>query len=163
MLSQVLAGQSGRLFLELRDKRSLAYSVSATNLEGLAPGFFSVYIATAKEKLDEARQGILEELDRLLQDPPPEEELVRARRYLTGSFAIDGQRNSNHAAHIALDSLYGLGPTAHASYPEEVAAVTPADVHRVAQRILRLDAYTLAVVGAEVGSEAGAKAGAEAQ
>ena len=60
MLTQVLSGQGGRLFLELRDRRSLAYSVSALNVEGLAPGFFAVYIATAPDKLAEARRGMLE-------------------------------------------------------------------------------------------------------
>src|SRR5204862_7756526 len=38
VISQILAGQSGRLFLELRDKQGLAYSVTATSVEGLAPG-----------------------------------------------------------------------------------------------------------------------------
>jgi len=147
VLSQLLAGQGGRLFLELRDKQGLAYSVSSANVEGLAPGFFSVYIASAPEKLEQARQGILVELDRLLQAPPPEAELERARRYLTGSAAIDAQRNSHHAAHVALDALYGLGPEAHYGYAEEVGAVTGEDVLRVARRVLTLDAYVLSLVG----------------
>jgi zinc protease len=147
VLSQVLAGQGGRLFLELRDKQSLAYSVSSMNVEGVAPGFFSVYIATAPEKLEQAQRGVLEELERLVEAPPSDEELARARRYLTGSFAIDGQRNGNHAAHLALDTLYGLGAGAHYSYGERVSAVTAADVLRVARRVLRLDAYALSLVG----------------
>ena len=147
VLAQVLAGQGGRLFLELRDKRSLAYSVSSVNVEGLAPGFFSVYIATAPDKLDEARRGMLVELERLVEAAPPEQELARARRYLTGSFAIDAQRNGNHAAHIALDSLYGLGPEAHYDYADKVSAVTGEDVLRVAKRVLTLDAYALSLVG----------------
>ena len=147
VLSQVLAGQGGRLFLELRDKQGLAYSVSAVNVEGVAPGFFSVYIATAPEKLDDAQKGILSELERLVDAAPSEDELARARRYLTGSFAIDGQRNSNHAAHVALDSLYGLGPNAHYSYAEKISAVTDDDVLRIARRVLRLDAYAVSLVG----------------
>src|SRR5262249_52062630 len=38
VIVQLLAGQGGRLFLELRDKKSLAYAVNAMNVEGLAPG-----------------------------------------------------------------------------------------------------------------------------
>jgi zinc protease len=147
VLSQVLAGQGGRLFLELRDKRSLAYSVSAISVEGVAPGFFSVYIATANDKIDEARQGILDELTKLIDRAPSDAELARARRYVSGNLAIDAQRNSNHAAHIALDALYGLGPDAHDRYGEQIAAVSPQDVLRVARRILTLDAYTLSIVG----------------
>ena len=147
VLSQVLAGQGGRLFLQLRDKRSLAYSVSALSVEGLAPGFFSVYIATAPEKVEEAHRGILDELEQLVETAPPPEELRRAQTYLTGSFAIDGQRNSNQAAHIALDALYGLGAESYYHYAEKVEAVSAEDVLRVSRRVLSLDAYALSLVG----------------
>jgi zinc protease len=146
IISQLLAGQGGRLFLELRDRRSLAYSVSAANVEGVAPGFFSVYIATAPEKADEARSGMLEQLEVLVSEKPKQAELQRAARYLTGSDVIGQQRNASHAAHMALDALYGLGPTAHQRYAEAVQSVTAEDVLRVAERIIRLDAYTLAII-----------------
>jgi zinc protease len=147
VISQLLAGQGGRLFLELRDRKSLAYSVSALNVEGVAPGHFAVYIATAPEKLDAARRGILEQLERLVQDLPSEAELTQTKRNLTGNFVIDQQRCAARAAHIALDGLYGLGPVAHRRYPELIRAVTREDVVRVARRIIRLDAYTLAQIG----------------
>ena len=146
LISQLLAGQGGRLFLELRDRQSLAYTVSASNVEGLAPGYFSIYIATAPDKMERARAGIFEEVDRLLQSPPDAEELARAVRYGIGSFAIDSQRSHARAAHIALDSIYGLGPDHTDEYPERIAALTPEDLHRVARRILRPDSCTISAV-----------------
>jgi zinc protease len=146
LISQMLAGQGGRLFLELRDRQSLAYTVSASNVEGLAPGYFSIYIATAPEKIERARAGIFEEIDRLVTEAPSIEELQHAIRFGTGSFAIDSQRSHSRAAHIALDSIYGLGPDHSESYPEAIAGVTPEDILRVAQRIFRLDAYTESAV-----------------
>ncbi len=146
VIAQLLAGQGGRLFLELRDRRSLAYTVSASNVEGVAPGYFTVYIATAPEKLDEAKSGMLEELEKLIQERPSESELTRARRYLVGNFAIGQQRNSVHATQIALNSLYGLGAEADQKFPEQVMAIGADDVLRVAQRIIRMDAYTLALI-----------------
>jgi zinc protease len=146
LVTQLLSGQGGRLFLELRDRRSLAYSVAATNIEGVAPGTFTVYIATAPEKREEAEARLLEQLDALLQRPPAPDELERAQRFLVGNFAIDRQRNAVHAAHIALDALYGLGPDAAERYPEEVLAVTPDDVLRVARRVIQLGSYTLAAI-----------------
>jgi zinc protease len=147
VITQLLAGQGGRLFLELRDRRSLAYTVSASNVEGVAPGFFSVYIATAGEKVDEAQRGILEQLERLLSDAPADDEFSRAKRYLSGNFAIDQQRNSARAAHASLDALYGLGPEANLGYAAEIESVSKEDLLRVARRILKLDAYTIALVG----------------
>lgn len=146
LISQMLAGQGGRLFLELRDRQSLAYTVSASNVEGLAPGYFSIYIATAPDKIDRARAGITEEIERLQNERPDPAELARAIRYGTGSFAIDAQRSHSRAAHIALDSIYGLGPDSADRYPEELAAISRDDVLRVAQRVFRLDAMTVCSV-----------------
>ena len=128
------------------ERQGLAYSVTATNAEGLAPGTFSVYIATSPAKLDQARRGLLAELDGLLESGPAEAELERARRFLVGNFAIDEQRSAVHAAHVSLDALYGLGPDAGRHYAERIASVTKDDVLRVARRVIRLDAYTEACI-----------------
>jgi len=146
VLVQLLSGQGGRLFLELRDRQGLAYAVSAMNVEGVAPGFFAVYIACAPEKLDAARDGIFAEFDRVLQQVPGEAELARARRYLIGNHAIDRQRSSSRATHVALDARYGLGPGASQSYPEDIAAVDGNAVLGAARRVLDLEAYTLALI-----------------
>ncbi|MCP5057258.1 MAG: insulinase family protein [bacterium] len=149
MLSQALAGQGGRLFLELRDRQSLAYSVTAVNVEGVAPGSFAVYIATAPEKLEQAKSGIADELRRAASEPVPEPELERARRYLIGHHAIDAQRSSSRALQLALDTRYGLGPEAHSLYPEQVRSVTAEDVRRVAERVIDFEASTLAIIRPE--------------
>jgi zinc protease len=146
VLAQLLAGQGGRLFLELRDRKSLAYSVSAMNVEGLAPGFFATYIATSPERLDEARAGMVDELQRTLDAPPDAAALDRARRYLIGSHLIDGQRSGSRALHVALDSLYGLGPDWGDRYAEAIASVTAEDVLRVARRVVRLDRAVVATI-----------------
>jgi zinc protease len=146
VITQLLAGQGGRLFLDLRDRRGLAYSVNALNAEGLAPGLFAVTIGTAPEKLDEARSGILDELARLIEAPPATEELERARRYLIGNFEIDRQRCAVRAAHTAVDALYGLGADAQRRYAAAIAAVGPEDVLRAARRVIDLEAPVEAVI-----------------
>jgi zinc protease len=145
-LSQLLAGQSGRLFLELRDRQGLAYSVTAVNIEGIAPGYMALYMGTAPDKLDRAREGILVELRRLLDEAAPEAELDGVRRHLIGNFAIDQQRSAVRAAHLSLDGLYGLGADADRHYAEQIAALTPDDLLRVARRVIDLDAYVEAVI-----------------
>jgi zinc protease len=146
VISQLLAGQGGRLFLDLRDRQGLAYTVNAMNVEGLAPGYFGVYIATAPEKLDDARRGLLEGLETLVQSPPSGAELDRARRHLIGNFAIDQQRNAVHAAHAAINARYGLGANAEREYPGRIAGVSAEDTLRVARRVVDLSTYTEALV-----------------
>jgi len=146
LIAQLLGGQGGRLFLELRDRNGLAYSVSALNVEGVAAGFFATHIATAPEKFEEAKRGMLEELRRITESPPSDDELLRAQRFLVGNFAIEQQRSAVRALHVALDARYGLGPDADRDYPNRIQQVTKEDVLRVARRVIDLDGYTLAAV-----------------
>jgi zinc protease len=146
VIAQILGGQGGRLFLELRDKHGLAYSVTAVNVEGVAEGFFAAHIATAEEKFDAAKRGMFDELKRIVDGPPSDDELLCAQRYLVGNFAIDQQRSAARALHVALDARYGLGPDADRDYPERIQRITKEEVLRVARRVIDLEAYTLAAV-----------------
>ena len=92
VLTQILSGQGGRLFLELRDKQSLAYSVTAFDLEGIDPGIWGVYIAGEPAKLGEMKTGIERELHQIVDGPISDEELARAKAYLIGSQAVSLQQ-----------------------------------------------------------------------
>jgi len=146
VIAQILGGHGGRLFCELRDRQGLAYSVSTLNVEGVAVGFFAAHVATAAEKLEEAKRGILEELERITESPPSDDELLRAQRYLVGNFAIGQQRSAARALQVALDARYGLGPDADRDYPDRIQRITRENVLRVARRIINLETYTLATV-----------------
>ncbi len=148
LMQTMLSGQSGRLFLELRDKRSMAYSVSAMVSEGVDPGSFSVYMGTSPEKVDAALDGIRDELSKLRDELVSEEELGRAKEHLIGTQGIGLQRNGARAGVMALDACYGLGAEAYLKYPDEIAAVTPHDVREVARRVIDFERSALAVVGA---------------
>jgi zinc protease len=147
VLTTVLSGQGGRLFVELRDKRSMAYSVSCMSVEGVDPGYVCVYMGTSPDKRDAALAGIEVELARMREEPVTAAELDRAQAHLIGSHEIGLQRNSARAALIALDSAYGLGQENFLHLAERVRAVTAEDVQRVARRLLNLQHSALAVVG----------------
>lgn len=147
VLSTLLSGQGGRLFIELRDKRSMAYSVSSFSVEGVDPGYFAVYMGTSPEKLDAALAGIRTELERVRDEPVPEAELASAKQHLIGTHEIGLQRNGARAAIIALDACYGLGQENFLHYAERVAAVTAEDVRETARRVINFDRSALAIVG----------------
>jgi zinc protease len=149
VMNAILAGQGGRLFLELRDKMSLAYSVSSFSADLYDPGYFAVYIGTSATKIEQAREGILRELAKICEELVTTEEIERTQRYLAGSHAISLQRNGSQANNFSLNELYGLGFANHDKYPDAIRAVTREDVRRVAQRLLQLDRYTLAIVRPE--------------
>ncbi|RJS17451.1 insulinase family protein [Corallococcus sp. H22C18031201] len=147
VLSTVLSGQGGRLFVELRDKRSMAYSVSSFSVEGVDPGYFAVYMGTSPEKVDAALAGIRAELERVRDEPIPDAELLRAKRNLIGAHEIGLQRNGARAALLALDTCYGLNQENFLHYADRVAAVTPEEVRDVARKVIDFNRSALAIVG----------------
>jgi zinc protease len=149
VLAAILSGQGGRLFLELRDRQSLAYSVSAFNLSGVDGGYFATYIATSPNKVDEAVSGMEREIRRLQAELIPEDEVERAQRYLIGNRAISLQRASNRAAYMAFDEAYGLGYDNYLAFAERISNVTSEDIQRVAQRYLNLETGVLSIVSPE--------------
>lgn len=149
VLNAVLSGQGGRLFSELRDKKSLAYTVTSFLTAGLEPGFFGVYIGSAPDKQDDAIAGIKEQLARILKEGITEDELKRAQNYLVGNFEIGLQQNSAQSGKMAFDEIYGVGWDEYKRYPEQIFSVTREDVKRVANKYIDLDKYTLAIVKPE--------------
>jgi len=147
VLSEILSGQGGRLFINLRDRLSLAYSVSAVEREGADPGIFGVYIASAPDKKDQALSALMKELEEIRTNPVTSDELNRARRSLIGSYEIGLQEVSSQASDMANNELYGLGYEFSKEYPGKIEAVTVEDVLRIARKYITLDSYVTSIVG----------------
>ena len=88
LIATVASGLGGRFFDELRDRRSLAYTVQAGFSDRRAAGMFISYIATSPEKEDVARDGLLAEFAKLREVEITAEEISRAKEYAIGTHAI---------------------------------------------------------------------------
>jgi zinc protease len=146
VLNTVLAGQGGRLFLELRDKQSLAYSVTSYLMEGVQPGFFALYIACDPSKVDQAIAGMKLELAKICDAPIMAAELARAKHQIVSGYEIDLQRYSNMAHQIFVNELHGLPMEDYYDLPKRYEAVNEADVLAEARHYIDLNAYTLCVL-----------------
>ncbi|HEX4924317.1 MAG TPA: insulinase family protein, partial [Bdellovibrionales bacterium] len=146
IMQSVLAGQGGRLFIELRDKASLAYSVSPIRMEGIDTGYFGGYIACSPSKTEQAVQMMLAEFEKLSQTLVSEAEMDRAKRYVVGRHDIELQRNSSICAAMLFDEMYGNGFDEAFRFSDLVQAVTSEDVKAVAKRLFS-QKPVLSVVG----------------
>lgn len=135
VIQSVLSGQGGRLFLELRDKNSLAYSVSPMHMEGLECGYFGGYIGCSPEKATKAIQMLKAEFQKLIDKKISMEELTRAQRYLIGRHDIELQRKSTIGNAILFDEIYGLDYRESLDVADKYFSVTVADVQRLAEKI----------------------------
>lgn len=137
VLSTILGGgMSGRLFLELRNKEGLAYSLSAFYPSRVEVSFLAIHMGTAPENLGRAEAGVRRELARIRQERATADELKRAKAYLLGALAMDRRTNAREAWYLAFFELAGVGHEFLERYAAAVDAVTVDDVHRVADAYL---------------------------
>jgi len=149
IIQAILAGQGGRLFLELRDKNSLAYSVSPIHLEGLEGGYFGGYIACSPDKVKKSIEMFHEEFKKISTTEISENELLRAKRYLIGQHDIGLQRKSAICNTIVFDDFYGNDFTESLNIAEQYNKVTAQDVLKVAHKLFDKEHIT-SIVGKKI-------------
>ena len=106
LLWYVLNGQGSRLFTNLREKKELAYYTGMFPFYGLTTGLSIFYVGTVKDKLNEAKKGIREEIDYIIKNGITQKELDGARQELISDKMKSFQANSSIAFDFALEELY---------------------------------------------------------
>ncbi len=155
VLDTILSGQSGRLFTELRDKQSLAYSLSSFSFFGLDTGAFGIYIGTNPEKKEQAMNSVWHELKTIREVKVGEEELNRAKNILISQYEMAMQTHSAQALELGLNETYGLGQDYGNRYIESIREIDGATVLEVARKYILPHAYVMVAVGAVHEDKAG--------
>ncbi|MBX7230675.1 MAG: insulinase family protein [Bdellovibrionales bacterium] len=135
VLESLLSGQGGRLFLELRDKASLAYSVAPLRLEGLETGYFGAYIGCSPDKGKKAIAMLKEQFEKLKNERVSSHEIERSKKYLIGRHDIDLQKNSSINSLILFDEIYGLDEIETHKFAHRIQAVSSDNIQSLAQKI----------------------------
>ncbi len=138
ILFELLAGPSGRLNRELRDKRGLAYAVQGVLQLGVELGFVALHLATSPSTFDVAQTGLREELRKLIDHPITAAELTLAQDQLVSRQAAGRQRRDDYALELARVAALALpaGAAGAEAYEAGVRAVTIAQVQSAARRYL---------------------------
>ena len=147
VLSTVLGGSGGRFFLNLRDKESLAYTVTPMLTYGRDKGAFGAYIACAPHKVEQALNSLKREFSDVCSELVSSSEIERAKNYLIGSHEAEMQRGDSQAMTMALMEVYGLGHRDFLTYSDKILSVKPEDLLRVSQRLLNPDKLSTVIVG----------------
>ncbi len=139
-------GLSSRLFVELREKRGLAYDVSAIYPTRVDWSHFVVYMGTAPVNVPTAIEGLRAELDRVCTQPLTDDELQIAKNKLLGQYALGKQTNAQMAQLYGWYEVLGLGIDFDQTFQEAIATLTADEVQRVAHQYLSSQPY-LSLVG----------------
>ncbi|MGI8620000.1 MAG: M16 family metallopeptidase [Gemmatimonadaceae bacterium] len=131
LIALMASGLGGRFFDELRERQSLAYTVGVHVSERVVAGSFVAYIATAPEKEERARAGLLREFQRLREELVTEEELQRAKEYAVGTHAIWRESNGALLSEMIDSWLFGR-LSDPAEFEGKIRSVTREQVRQLA-------------------------------
>ena len=152
VLLNIILGSSGlssRLFLELRDKKGLAYVVRSSYETYKLAGNFMIYIATAPTNIDTCLKGFNEEIEKIKSAPVSQEELENAKTNIVGKYEFLEETNIQQACSYAKFDVLGLGYNYSGNIKQQVQSVTADEILKCAQKYFVDDRYVLSVIKPE--------------
>jgi predicted Zn-dependent peptidase len=147
LLNTILGeGMSSRLFLEIREKRGLAYDVHSYSSKHRDGGYFAVYMGVDPKKTEEAVDAVLAELRKVADQVVSNEELSKVQEFTKGRLRLGLESTNSLASWLCQQELLMDEVKTVDEVLALYASVTAADVQRVAQSVLR-QPLQLAVIG----------------
>ncbi len=146
--NQVLGGSAAsRLFMDLREKRSLTYGAYSAVAERVDVGPFVAYASVRTEVTPEAVGAFFSHLEQIHREPPTTEELVNAKRYLSDSFPLQVDTPGKLAELVMELRTYGLPNDYWDHYRQWIRSTSASEAHYVARSYIRPAQALVVVVG----------------
>ncbi|MBI2612678.1 insulinase family protein [Candidatus Kaiserbacteria bacterium] len=148
VLSTILgSGMSSRLFLEVREKRGLAYSIHAWVERYPDTGAFMVQAGVEHGKLEKTVSTILTEFKKIKKTKVSAAELTKAKQYIKGTMTL-ALETSDEIANHAVTSMINLGRVRPLEeILKGIDTVSASDIQRVARDLLVTPKLNLAIIG----------------
>jgi len=140
-------GMMGRIGKVVREEKNLAYYAYSRLQGGLGPSPMYAAAGVAPDKVDEAIEAILGEIERIRTELVPLEELADSQAYRTGSLPVGLETNEGLAGIITDMELYELGLDYLQRFSDTINAITPERVRAAAQKYWNTDQVVIAVAG----------------
>ena len=149
MMNYVLGGGSlsSRLMDQIRDRQGLVYGVYSGLMAGIGAGPLQIRAGTNPANAARCADAILDEVRRLHDEGPTDEEMEEARGYLTGVFPVRLETNAGVAGQLLSAEIYGLGLDYIERYPSIIRSVTTARAREAARKHLDPEHYVLVFAG----------------
>ena len=148
VMNRVLGGgPASRLFRNIREAKGYTYGISSGFAASHYMNMFTLQTSVRTEVTGEALREMLKEFADIRNTPVPADELENAKRALVASFALSTENQATALSNATQIKEYGFPADYWDTYPEKIAAVTAADVQRVAQKYVPLDDLVIVAVG----------------
>lgn len=148
LLSIILGeGMSSRLFIQIRERRGLAYHVNASHDTYKDTGAFAAYAGLKLEKVYEGLEIMKAELERVISERVSDDELRKANEMERGRIAIRSESTNFLAEHFGTEFILDRKVESFDEYLKKIEAVSADDIKDVASELFVSSRYNLQMIG----------------
>lgn len=147
VLSAILGeGMSSRLFMQVRERRGLAYHVSSDSDSYIDTGMFVNYAGLKLEKVYEGLKVIIDELNKISTKKVSPKELKKAKEMLRGRLALRSESTNFLAEHFGVQFILDKKLEKFEDYLKNIDSVTEEDVLNLAKYLFDKNRFNLQVI-----------------
>ena len=148
LLAHILGGaMSSRLFIEVRERRGLCYSIRAGADAYQDIGSFVIRAGLDASRLKEASKVIMDELEKIKTEGATLEELQAAKDNFKGSLSLSMEDSSSRAEFFGRQELFVGKVLSVEEWLDRYNNVTIDDIKRVAETIIKSEQMSIAAIG----------------
>jgi zinc protease len=148
-VTNLLLGGSfaSRITSNIREQKGYTYSPNSSISTHYRDAYWVQVADVTTAVTGPSLKEIFYEIDRLQKEPPTEAELQGIKNYRAGVFTIQNSSRAGIIGQLAFLDLHKLPDTYLTNYVQNVLAVTPQDVQRMARQYLKSEQMAIVVVG----------------
>jgi len=148
VLTSILGGgMSSRLFIEVREKRGLAYHIHCSSNSYTDAGYLVVQAGVSNSKVDESAKVVLDEFCKMKDKKVPDKELTKSKEYIKGKLLLGLESSSAVAFWLGHQETLKREILTLDKVFEKIDGVTLNDIQRVANDIFQNKGLNFAVIG----------------
>ena len=133
--SYLASGMSSKLFLEIREKRGLAYSVRGSINSEKNYSYYSIYVGTTKEAIPEVKKLILEEFSKV--EEMTEKDLEESKERLIGLKKVSSEEGVNVMNELLFEEVSTGKSEDYYKFEEEIKKVKLEEVKFLAKELVK--------------------------
>jgi len=141
------SSMSSRLFIELRERRGLAYHISGGPGFYMDTGNFAIFAGLKLEKVYEGLEVIKAELERVVSEKVTSDELKKAKEMIRGRLALSSESTNFLAGYFGTKFVLDREIETFEEYLKNIDLVTAEDIKDVARELFQKGKFNLQVIG----------------
>ncbi len=148
VLDTILGGSmSSRLFIEIRERRGLAYLVRSGEENYRDSGYFFVRAGLESKNINEAIKVTISEINKIKNKGVSAKELKDAKTHIRGALALSLEDSSAQASWYANQAMFFKKIKTPEEKLKEIDKITNEEIKNVAQSIFKFDEMRIAIIG----------------